>query len=96
MQLIKNGFIYAYKKVICYKANLISWFLTDVALYVSTIIGYYFLTMSVSVIGGYTRSELLLYISHISYISVVWNTITSVRTYNYTIVISRRKTRYRI
>lgn len=61
--MVKESFIYAFKKATTYRANMISWFLADIALYASGFFSYYFLTRTITNFGGYTNSEILLYIS---------------------------------
>lgn len=51
------------KKSIQYRANLISWFLADAALYAGTFLSYYLLTQKIKTFGSYKSSEVLLYIS---------------------------------
>lgn len=54
---------FSIKKSIQYRANLISWFLADLALYTATFFGYFLLTQKLKVFGDYTRNEVLLYIT---------------------------------
>ncbi|QSX06473.1 ABC-2 family transporter protein [Sedimentibacter sp. zth1] len=61
--MIKESLVYAFKKSTMYRANMISWFLADLALYISTFLCYFILGKSVSNFGGYSANEILLYIS---------------------------------
>lgn len=61
------------KKALYYRANLVSWFLADIALYAGTFLAYYLLTDSVSDFGGYTSKEMLLYISTFSLVNNLYS-----------------------
>lgn len=61
--MVKEAIKFSIKKTIQYRANLISWFLADLALYSSTFLGYYLLTQEIVNFGDYSREEVLLYIS---------------------------------
>ena len=61
--IISESVKYSIKKAIQYRANLISWFIADLAMYTATFLGYYFLTQKISVFGDYSANEVLLYIS---------------------------------
>lgn len=61
--MIRESLIYAFKKSTAYRANMISWFLADIALYASGFLSYFLLNKTVNNFGGYTSNEILLYIS---------------------------------
>lgn len=62
--ILISSFQFAWKKAISYKANLISWFLADLGMYLSTILLYVLLGTSIFNFSGYSNSQMLLYISN--------------------------------
>ncbi len=62
-EMLIESLKYSIKRAIQYRANLISWFIADLALYTATFLGYYLLTRKISVFGDYSANEILLYIS---------------------------------
>lgn len=61
--MIIESFMFSIKKATQYRANVISWILADISLYLATFLTYYFLMLSVDTIGDYYNFEILLYIS---------------------------------
>lgn len=57
------GIKYGINKGLKYRINTISWFIADIALYFSVIILYLLLFTTFSNFGGYTKSEIAVYIS---------------------------------
>ena len=61
--MIIESIRFSIKKAIQYRANLISWFLADLALYTATFLGYFLLTQKIVNFGDYSGKEILLYIT---------------------------------
>ena len=61
--LIIDSFRYSLKKALLYRANLISWIIADMSLYLATFLTYYLIIQSVNTIGDYHNNEILLFVS---------------------------------
>lgn len=63
MNMISNMIRYGISKGMRYKANLYSWVIADISLYLSIFLMYMMLFSKVDNLGGYGQNEMLLYIS---------------------------------
>ena len=61
-QYIVSCLRFSWKKATVYKANLASWMLADLGMYLSTIFVYLLLGGTVFLFAGYNNSQMLLYI----------------------------------
>lgn len=71
---------FSWKKTIVYKANLASWVLADLGMYLSTIFVYILLGSSAFIFAGYSSSHMLLYISNSFIINNVYSILFSEAT----------------
>ena len=76
-QYIVSYLRFSWKKAIVYKANLASWVLADLGMYLSTIFVYLLLGGTVFLFAGYNNSQMLLYISNSFLINNIYSILFS-------------------
>ena len=76
-QYIVSCLRFSWKKTTVYKANLASWVLADLGMYLSTIFVYLLLGGTVFLFAGYNNSQMLLYISNSFLINNIYSILFS-------------------
>ena len=76
-QYIVSCLQFSWKKATVYKANLASWVLADLGMYLSTIFVYLLLGGTVFLFAGYNNSQMLLYISNSFLINNIYSILFS-------------------
>lgn len=76
-QYIVSCLRFSWKKATVYKANLASWMLADLGMYLSTIFVYLLLGGTVFLFAGYNNSQMLLYISNSFLINNIYSILFS-------------------